>query len=380
MKLGLHLPINSVSFGQVSSVLLKTLFEREKAREASKVGSSDDPYWYLFPIGQPDLSSQNEDKEFQIWLQQLVNRAWESYSRDIPIFKLWHINGSLESYSKKQVLFTFYELDRPTKIELNIAKNSATYFSSQYSIDVFESYGVNTKFLPLAFDSYNFKTLNKKFHADERITFNLCGKLEKRKHHAKVIQTWIKKYGNNPRFSLQCAIYNPFLVQQTPQGIVDHNNRMVGEILGGNKPFNVNFYPHMKENTVYNEFLNSGDIILGMSGGEGWGLPEFHSVALGKHAVILNAHGYKSWANEETVTFVNPNGKIDSADGIHFAQGQPFNQGNLFDWDAEEFLVACDTAIAKVEANRVNTKGLELQQTFNKERFADGVIEALKTV
>jgi hypothetical protein len=372
MKLGLELPVNNLSFGQTSVLLLKTLFERERA--------GSDIEWFLFPIGQPDLSSQSEDKEFQIWLQQKINKAWESYFRDIPIFKLWHLNDSIKSYSKKQVLFSFYELDRPTKIELNIAKNNATYFSSQYSIDVFESYGVSTKFLPLAFDSYNFKVLNKKFHTDDRITFNLCGKLEKRKHHAKVIQAWIKKYGNNPKFSLQCAIYNPFLVQQTPQGVVDHNNRMVGEILGGNKPFNVNFYPHMKENTVYNEFLNSGDIILGMSGGEGWGLPEFHSVALGKHAVILNAHGYKSWANEEAVTFVNPNGKIDSADGIHFAQGQPFNQGNLFDWDAEEFLAACDTAIAKVEANRVNTKGLELQQIFNKERFADGVIEALKTV
>lgn len=380
MKLGLHLPINSVSFGQVSNVLLKTLFEKEKARLESKEGSSDDPDWYLFPIGGIDLSSQTEDKEFNLWIQQKLTKAAESYSRDIPIFKLWHLNGSLESYSKRQVLFSFYELDRPTKIELNIAKNNATYFSSEYSNTVFESYGVNTKFLPLSFDSYNFKVLNKKFHNDDRITFNVCGKLEKRKHHAKIIQAWIKKYGNNPKFSLQCAIYNPFLVQNTPQGVVDHNNRMISDIIGGNKPFNVNFYPHMKENLVYNEFLNSADIVLGMSGGEGWGLPEFHSVALGKHAVILNAHGYRSWANEDNSTFVNPNGKIDSADGIHFAQGQPFNQGNLFDWDTDEFLSACDTAIAKVEANRINTKGLELQQTFNKERFADGVIEALKSV
>ncbi len=55
----------------------------------------------------------------------------------------------------------------------------------------------------------------------------------------------------------------------------------------------------MQKNSLYNDYLNSANIILGMSGGEGWGLPEFQSVALGKHAVILNATGYKDWATEK---------------------------------------------------------------------------------
>jgi hypothetical protein len=58
----------------------------------------------------------------------------------------------------------------------------------------------------------------------------------------------------------------------------------------------------MNENSIYNEFLNSADIILGMSGGEGFGLPEFQSIALGKHAVLLNAHAYKTWAPSEIPT------------------------------------------------------------------------------
>ena len=59
----------------------------------------------------------------------------------------------------------------------------------------------------------------------------------------------------------------------------------------GQKFFNVNFFGYMAKNTLYNDFLNSADVILGMSGGEGWALPEFQSVAMGKHAVILNASG-----------------------------------------------------------------------------------------
>lgn len=372
MKLALHLPINSVSFGQVSTVLLRTLFEREKA------GKLQDEL-YIMPIGGVDIGSQAVGQEFITWLQGKISKSFETYSRDIPIFKLWHLNGSMESYSKNQTLFTFYELDSPTKIEINIAKNNNLCLSSQFAIDVFQMFGVKSNLLALPFDSYNFKVLDKRFHADDRIVFNICGKLEKRKHHAKMIQAWIKKYGNKPQYALQCATYNVFL-GQNPQECDKNNNELLRQILGGQeKPFNVTFLPHMKENVVYNDFLNSGHIILGMSGGEGWGLPEFQSIALGKHAVLLNAHSYKTWATPDMATFVNPEGKIPVYDNMFFKQGEPFNQGNIFDWNEEEFLNACDTAIAKVKVNKVNTAGLTLQTTYSKEAFTDRVLELIKS-
>ena len=362
MKLALHIPINSVSLGQFSTLVLRTLFDREKA------GKSDLDL-YIIPIGQPDLSSQNLPQEFALWVQSKILKTLESYTRDIPVFKIWHLNQSLESYGHKQTLFSFYELDSPTKVELNIAKNNTNLlFSSSYSCDVFKMFGVETKHLPLPFDSYNFKRVDKKFHNDDRIVFNLCGKLEKRKHHAKVIQAWIKAFGNNPQFFLQCAIYNPFL---SPE----QNQQAVGQIIGGEKPFNVGFYPTFKENSVYNEFLNSADIILGMSGGEGWGLPEFQSVAVGKHAVILNAHAYRDWATNENSVLVNPSGKIDSVDNVFFRKGEIFNQGNIFDWNDNDFINGCKIAIERVQKNRLNENGLLLQQKFNKEEFVDNIIK-----
>ena len=74
----------------------------------------------------------------------------------------------------------------------------------------------------------------------------------------------------------------------------------------GEKPFNVSFFGFMAKNDLYNDFLNSGDIILSMSGGEGWGLPEFHSVAMGKHSVVLNASLNKEWANEKIRYLLTP--------------------------------------------------------------------------
>jgi len=366
MKLSFNLPVNSVSFGQTSYLILRSIFDRVKAGKDYEVN--------LFLIGGGyDLSAQKEDKEFEQWLNHCILRGLSSHRRSDPIFKLWHLNGSLESFSEKQSLLSFYELDSPTPFELNVARNNKTFFSSKYTCDIFKTYGSDCQHLPLAFDSYNFKKTNKNYFTDGRIVFNLCGKFEKRKNHVKIIRSWIKKYGNDNKYGLQCTIYNPFLNAQ------QNNQLLTGVVLEGKpKPFNVNFLPNIPQNELYNDFLNSGDIVIGMSGGEGWGLPEFQSVAIGKHAVILNAHSYKEWATPENSVLVNPNGKEEAYDDMFFHKGQPFNQGNIFTWNEDEFINACEIAIERVKSNRENISGIALQEKFNKESFVDSIINTIQ--
>ena len=358
-----ELPINSVSFGQVSTLILKTIYDRTIKGHEYDVR--------IFPIGQQiDLTAQPKDPNFETWVQKCMRDAFIKHDRNNPTFKLWHLSGSLHSPSKEQTLLSFYELDAPCPIELNAAKNNKTLFSCRYTNEVFNANGVNTRFIPLAFDSYNFRRIEKQYFQDGRIVFNVCGKLEKRKHHVKVIKAWIKKYGNNPLYALQCAIYNPFL---NPQ----QNNQIIAQHIldGKQKPFNVSFLPMMTDNASYNDFLNSGDIVLGMSGAEGWGLPEFQSVGIGKHAVILNASAYKDWATNDNAVLIEPNGKEDAADGVFFQKGGDINQGEIFTWDEEAFLSGCDTAIARSKTKRLNDAGLKLQQDFNKEAFVDEIIK-----
>lgn len=263
---------------------------------------------------------------------------------------------------------SFHELDEPTDVEINIAKSNNTLFSSSYSVSNFRREGVNCSFLPLAFDSYNFKQTGKKYFSDSRITFNLCGKFEKRKNHDKIIKSWIKRFKNDRTKFLQCAIYNPFINPES-------NNNIIGSILSGDKPFNTHFLPFLEKNSSYNDFLNSADIVLGMSGGEGWGLPEFTSVCLGKHSVIMNAHSYRDWASISTSCLVDPSGKSEAYDGMFFHKGQPFNQGNIFDFDEDQFINACEIAVLKVEAGKNNSNGTELKDRFSKEKMLESIIK-----
>ena len=361
MNYALNVPINTVSFGQLSTCILRELHSR-KAEPS------------IFPIGgSVDLSAQDVGSEFVDWIKSCSDKALKTHSRSSPTFKLWHLNGSLESLSKEQVLLTFYELDQPTPYEVNIAKNqNKTLFTSNFALNVFKDFGLqNGDYIPLCFDHYNFNQTDKTYFEDERITFNLVGKFEKRKHHSKVIGAWLKKFGNNKKYFLQCAIYNPFLKEED-------NKNIFSQLLSGQTPFNIDFMGFLPKNNLYNDFLNSADIVVGMSGGEGWGLPEFHSVGVGKHAIILNAHAYKEWANDKNATLLQPCGKIDSEDGMFFRKGDNFNQGSIFDFNEDDFISACEEAIKRVESNRVNEEGLKIQKDFPVSRTADAILSHIE--
>jgi hypothetical protein len=361
MSLSLNLPLNSVSFGQISSLIVRELFRSKEDIN-------------LIPVGNVDLSAQQEiNKEFADYIQSAINSSLEKHNRKNKIFKLWHLNGSFESFSDNQTLLSFYELDQPTQVELNTVKNNnKVLFSSKETVDLYKSLGCNNvEYIPLAFDKYNFSRLDKTYFGDDRIVFNLTGKLEKRKHHLKLIKAWSQKFGNNKKYTLQCSIFNPFMRPED-------QNALIAQTLDHKNYFNIDFLPFMAQNIMYNDYLNSANIIIGMSGGEGWGLPEFQSVAIGKHSVIMNAHGYKSWATKENSILVDPKGKIECYDGVFFNKGLPYNQGNIYDFNEDDFISGCELAIKRVQENKLNKEGLKLQEEFNSEKFIKNIISYLK--
>jgi len=356
----LHLPVNSVSFGQVSVALLREIHARGLQP-------------CLFPIGDNiDLGAQDTvSEDFNKWIASCIKKRLDHHSRSNPIFKLWHLNGSLESFSEKQILLSFHELDEVTSCERNIAQNNNLAFTSNYSKEIFENNEVeNVKVVPLGFDKNNFSVKEKTFLKD-KIVFNLTGKLEKRKNHKSAIQSWIKKYGNNKDYVLQCAVSNPFLK-------AEDFSRLLNEILEGKNYFNVNFLGSMQKNSLYNDYLNSSNIIIGASGGEGWGLPEFQSVALGKHSVILNCTGYKEWANEENSVLLEPSGKQEVYDGIFFSKGQAFNQGSTYVFEEDAYIDSCEKAVERYKSSPVNENGLKLQEKFTYKKTVDKILELIE--
>lgn len=358
MDFALNLPINSVSFGQVSLAILREIYRRGLTPS-------------LLPIGNVDISTEEDDPNFTDWINKCISKYKISHTRDIPVIKLWHLSGGNESISKKQILISFYELDSPTQFEKNAAQGNITVFTNKYTQEVFKNHGIETHFIPLGFDSYSFSRIEKQFFDDGRITFNLCGKLERRKNQVRVIKSWVKKFGNDKKYSLQTSCYNKFISKEL-------NIKILNEALEGKRYFNFNNIEWISKNKTYNEFLNSADVVIGMSSGEGWSIPEFTSVALGKHGVILNAHAHATWANERNSVLVNPlKDKIDCYDNLFFKKGMEINQGQYFNYNEDEFINACEEVIKRVENNRLNEEGLKLQQEFTYEKTVNQLLELI---
>ncbi len=347
IEFNLDLPINPLSFGNVSVAIL---------RECYKRGLQPN----IFPLqGQVDMSPQLPDEAFNQWLGYCINKAQKDASRKHTAIRLWHLNGSLNTYSSVDSrLITFQELDQLTNYELNVIRNhEKVYVTSKFSQQVFKIHGVEAEYLPLGFDAHNFRPLEKRPKVEGVISFGLAGKFESRKATGRVLNLWAKKYGNNPKYRLNVAVTNPFIRPEQLQG-------MIVQALEGKQYFNISFLPFMASNAEYSSFLQANDIHLAMSGGEGWDLPSYHATALGAHLVVLNAHVYQDWTTSENAVLVAPNGKRNAVDGMFFQANSQFNIGNFFDFSNEAFYAGCEEA-EKRTAKGINLAGLALQkQTY----------------
>lgn len=366
-KLIVEAPLNSLSLGQVSLNILKSLHKR-----GIKV--------YYCPIGQPDLSAHKISEEFKLWLQTAQNSFLRGFNRKLLTYKIWHLNGSHMFPSDRRVLLTFHECDSGTQEEVNIIKNTdKTFFCGQYSKEVFGDYGLeNIDWFPLGYDKDAVFPTSRKFNEDGRINWLLGGKCEFRKATYRLLNLWVKKYGlepgqpwiNDKKHFLHVAIANPFY--NNPQLQQLHAQEM-NKALNGKRYYNVQFYDWFQTNSQLNELYNQIDIdITGMSMAESWNLVSFNVSCLGAWSIVLNATGHKSWATNENSILVSPTSKVKGVDNIFFHENAAFSVGNFWNFTDEDFYDATTRAEKKV--GQVNEQGKKLCEIFTYDKMTDDIL------
>lgn len=356
MKLIFDGPLNSLSFGNVSFNILKELF-----LAGHDVG--------LF-LSNKDVSAYQVGNNFKEWLERGIERRWEFLNSDVPVLKLWHLNGSEKALSNNQTLLTFYECSEPTPAEVAIAKRQKNcVFSSSYAANLFEEKGAtNVSSIHVGFDD-SFSPSKKRYLPDDVIHFGLMGKFEKRKHTEAIIKTWLSKYGNNRKYLLSCCVTNPFFNAEQMRAILQN-------CLGGKSYSNINFLPYLPSNKEVNEFMNSVDIDLtGLSLSEGWNLPAFNMTCMGKWSIVGNHTAHTDWATSHNAIIVEPNGKTPCYDGVFFNKGGDFNQGDFFSY--EEGAIEAALEIACHKAKTENPHGKKLAHDMSYKKMVSKIVEIL---
>lgn len=362
MKINCNLAANNLSFGFCSYNILRELFRRKI-----------DVNW--FPIANNvDLSAFDKiEPEFVQWLQNSINNSLKNYRKEDPTLKLWHIQNSHEQIGQNQYLYTFHETDQLTQVETNILNQQKKIFvSSTECKQVFEDAGVTVPviYAPLGFDKQNFYNLNKKYYSDNVTVWSIFGKFEMRKSTMETIKLWASKFGNNSDHVLHLSVTNPFFKPED-------NSALINQALDGKRYFNINPLPYVKTLSEYNDIINATDIVIDMSKAEGFSLPSFTALALGKHGIIHNCSAMKDWANSNNAVMVEPSGKIKAVDGIFFHGQGDFNIGNFYKWEEKDLLDAFDKVLEKKKQNKVNIEGLKLQNDFNFEKTVDIILREL---
>jgi len=356
MKLLVEAPLNSLSLGNVTINILKELKNKNV-----EVG--------LFPVGNVDIQAYDLNKDFTNFLQESINNRYKFLKKEIPSFRLWHLNGSENRKTPQQHLFTFYECNEPTQTELSLAQLQDTvFFSSRYSQEQFTTKGCdNCYYVPLGFDKTFFNTQKK--YLNDVIHFGLMGKFEKRKHTGRIIQTWAKKYGNNNKYQLTCCVTNPFFKPEDMQAVIQG-------VLEGKRYTNINFLPYLQKNSEVNELLNSIDIDLtGLSLSEGWNLPSFNATCLGKWSIVHNSTAHKDWATDTNSILVESNSEIECYDQVFFQKGAEFNQGTWPIYSDESMITAMEVAVSK--AKTINTDGILLADKFTYSNTVDAILASI---
>ncbi len=360
LKLNLSLPLNNLSLGQVSFNIVRELYKRE-------IHAS------IFPKGPVDLSAYKIDKNLASYIENGINKRYETFNRENPSISIWNIAGSEERIGNKNILFSFHETSEPTESEVNVLKQQDfNFFSSSYSVENFKNYGVNNiDYIPLGLDE-DFKRNEKRTISKNVKHWILVGKAEKRKKTFQIINCWMRKYANNPDHQLTLCINNPFYRSEQTQ-------EMYNQIFNGKqKPFNINILPRLKTNEEMNQLYNSADFDLGgLSGGEGRNLPSYTATALGKWSIVLNATSHKDWATKDNSILVEPEGMELCYDGVFFGPNQPFNQGNFYSVSDETIISSMEEIEKKFGI--LNEKGIELSKITYKETV-DCLLNKIKEI
>jgi len=363
MRYNLHLACNSLSFGFCSFHILREFWKRSLEVD-------------LFPIGgNLDLNSFNKaEPELISWIHQSAKNAPLKFSRANPTLRLWHVNQSWESVGANQSLFTFFEcLDNVTPVERNILNNhSCVFVSSEETKQTFLENGVKTKvvYAPLGYDTLHFNKTNKKYYDNNVTCWLISGKAEMRKSTPETIRAWLKKYGNNMSHMLHLSVFNNFL---TPE----QNGQWLNQIFEGKKYNNVVVLPYVQTLSQLNDIYCAADIVLDLAKNEGWSLPSFHTLGLGKHAIIHNASAMKGWANSENAVLVETTGKMKAVDNMFFSGQGDYNIGNFWTWSEPDLIVAFDKVMERKQANKLNSAGLKLREQFTWEKTVDTILANL---
>jgi len=333
-------PVNNLGYGVASINICKAL---------SKRGSNIS----LFPIGQPNFSSQQEADDISPLLQ-----AQGSFDYKAPCLKIWHEHLMGERIGKGKFLgFPFFELNRFDDNRKNhLSSCDEIIVASEWAKEIVErevpSSVVHT--VPLGVDASIFSG-GMPSPSDKFIFFN-CGKWEKRKGHDLLIFLFQEAFKNESDVELWMMCHN---VHLSPEQEAQWENlykqdprvRLIGRVQSQQEVASI---------------MNTVDCGVFPSRAEGWNLEILELMAAGKHIITTNYSAHTEFCNAKNSMLVTPLKNEPAHDGIFF---DGFADWAFLEGVEQEFVVHMQNIYKEWKQNNkariVNEEGIQSSKEFS---------------
>jgi glycosyltransferase involved in cell wall biosynthesis len=304
MTLNFSCPINSLSYGLVSSNLL---LEMDKAGEDIS----------LFPINEQTIEAE---PRYHSTIKKGMARA-QSFDVKSPALRLFHQFSLFPRFSSTfQAGFPIFELNKFTSLELTHLRScDAVFVPSKWAKDVCDQYNIpNVDVVPLGVDQSIFKSLT--VPAPKKTIFFNCGKFEIRKGHDVLPDIFSKAFTKQDNVELWLMPTNPFIQEK---------DRHAWENLYFNSPLGdkIKILPRVETQAQMAHLMNQVTCGIYPSRAEGWNLSVLELMACGKPSIVTNYSAHTEFCNKDNSYLIEIDSLEDAIDGQFFKSGGPVNQG-----------------------------------------------------
>ncbi len=305
MKLNVNCPINTVSYGYVSSFFIKYL----------KLLGYDLRH---IPIGQ-----NSPDENLMSHINDVISR-WD-FHFDAPCLKIWH-QDNLNSFtgSGEKIGFPIFELeDFKDQEKHNLKYPDRLFVCSEWAKQTVKNNGIDTPthVVPLGYDHEIFKPCPLRNSDNETVVFANFGKFEIRKGHDILIEAFNQAFDKKDDVALIMMPHNYFL---TPQEWNDWINKYKKSKLGDK----VQIINRLKNQKMVYSIMKQCHCGVFPAKAEGWNLEALEMLAIGKHIIITNCTGHTEFCNDDNSMLIEMDSGYEKAVDNKFFFGQ--GRWNIF--------------------------------------------------
>lgn len=291
--LTLHCPINTTSYGYVSSYLYLELLK------------------HGYDINHVAIGRTQSDSYLTPKLQSVLNQSNE-YNINDPVLKIWHQHDLAFLGRGIKIGFPIFELEdfsRLEKYSLN-TPDELIVCSKWAQKVILDTIGRKSHILPLGYDSSIFYPTSM---PENNVTvFGNFGKFEVRKGHDVLVDIFNMAFTPQDDVCLVMMPHNFFLNQEETDHWV---NKYKSSPLGDK----IVFVPRQENQQMVYNIMKQIHCGIFPARAEGWNLEALELLAIGRHLIITNVTGHTEFCNNSNSMLVNmESGKQKAADNKFF--------------------------------------------------------------